>query len=113
MKALRFCTVILLALITVACSGSQRREAVDLPESALKVSLDKIWSQSLGDPRGGTLSPVGTDDGRVCGASAYCTSTVVANFTRFALFSQAGRIVWPTQARRSRRQRWYNRFLSF
>ncbi|MDG1144769.1 MAG: outer membrane protein assembly factor BamB [Burkholderiales bacterium] len=71
MKALRFCTVILLALITVACSGSQRREAVDLPESELKVSLDKIWSQSLGDPRGGTLSPVGTDDGRVCGASAY------------------------------------------
>jgi len=70
-KALRFCTVILLALITVACSGSQRREAVDLPESELKVSLDKIWSQSLGDPRGGTLSPVGTDDGRVCGASAY------------------------------------------
>ena len=71
MKALRFCTVILLALITVACSGSQRREAVDLPESELKVSLDEIWSQSLGDPRGGTLSPVGTDDGRVCGASAY------------------------------------------
>jgi len=70
-KALRFCTVILLALITVACSGSQRREAVDLPESELKVSLDEIWSQSLGDPRGGTLSPVGTDDGRVCGASAY------------------------------------------
>jgi len=60
-----------LALITVACSGSQRREAVDLPESELKVSLDKIWSQSLGDPRGGTLSPVGADDGRVCGASAY------------------------------------------
>ena len=71
MKAFRFCIVILLALITVACSGSQRREAVDLPESELKVSLDKIWSQSLGDPRGGTLSPVGTDDGRVCGASAY------------------------------------------
>ena len=71
MKALRFCTVILLALITVACSGSQRREAVELPESVLKVSLDKIWSQSLGDPRGGTLSPVGADEGRVCGASAY------------------------------------------
>ena len=71
MKAFRFCIVILLALITVACSGSQRREAVDLPESELKVSLDKIWSQSLGDPRGGTLSPVGIDDGRVCGASAY------------------------------------------
>lgn len=71
MKAFRFCIVILLALITVACSGSQRREAVDLPEPVLKVSLDKIWSQSLGDPRGGTLSPVGIDDGRVCGASAY------------------------------------------
>ena len=70
MKALRFYTVILLALVTVACSGSQRREAVDLPELELKVSLDKVWSQSLGDPLGGTLSPVGAD-GRVCGASAY------------------------------------------
>ena len=70
MRALEFCAIISLALITVACSGGQRREAVDLPKFDEKISLEKIWSHSLGDPQEGTLSPVGFD-GLVCGASAF------------------------------------------
>ena len=70
MRSFGFGAIIVSALITVGCSGNQRREAVDLPEFERKVSLEKSWDHSLGNPLGGTLSPV-SSEGRVCGASGY------------------------------------------
>ncbi|MDC1312080.1 hypothetical protein N8Z26_06455, partial [Burkholderiales bacterium] len=75
MRSFAFGAIILSALITLACSGTQRREAVDLPDFEQRVSLEKIWDHSIGDPRGGILSPVGWGN-LVCGAAAYSVSCV-------------------------------------
>jgi hypothetical protein len=60
--------VILSVLLTAACA-TQRREPVDLPKFEQRVSLQKVWNKSLGDPLGAILSPIVAGD-RVCGASA-------------------------------------------
>ncbi|HBZ18035.1 MAG TPA: outer membrane protein assembly factor BamB [Betaproteobacteria bacterium] len=61
-------SVILTVLLTTACA-TQRREPLDLPKFEQRVSLQKIWNKSLGDPRGAILSPI-VAGSRVCGASA-------------------------------------------
>ncbi|MBA4739949.1 MAG: outer membrane protein assembly factor BamB [Burkholderiales bacterium] len=70
MRLFVFCAFVLSTLITVACSGTQRREAVDLPEFEQQISLNKIWDKSLGDPYAAIFSPIASAE-RVCGASAY------------------------------------------
>ncbi len=62
---LTFLTVVL----TVGCSGGQRREPAELPNFDSLIGLKKVWRASLGDPEGSTLSPAFSGD-RVCGASA-------------------------------------------
>ena len=57
------------SLLLAAGCAAPGREPLDLPKFERKVSLQKNWNNSLGDPRGGILSPIVAGD-RICGASA-------------------------------------------
>ncbi|MDA0237733.1 MAG: outer membrane protein assembly factor BamB [Proteobacteria bacterium] len=59
----------ILSLLLAAACAAPGREPADLPKFEQRVSLQKIWNNSLGNPRGGILSPIAVAD-RVCGASA-------------------------------------------
>ena len=61
---------LLAVLLTVGCSGGQRREPAELPNFDSPIGLKKVWRTSLGNPEGSTLTPAVSGD-RVCGASAH------------------------------------------